>query len=540
MHAPSGAFGAERIQPPWLEQALAPWRACRQRILVVADGALDFNESNGLGLTELLGTLATSDPFGLHPIVTIAHRDDNERKASVAIKTRFAFLRDFRFIDANRPEALMHGDDRHFDQIWLFGSGTVPIADDEVRVIARFMQARGGVFATGDHEHLGSGLSARLPRVRKMRAWFGPPSPGRPRYDNVPMLYDGCDIAPRRVFAHVSSQAPRCWIVHPLMRQGARSGASFGAISVLPRPPRDVECLSGIALGDAYALVNGVDPNEFPMLPFSRVRLSPEIVATALSSARHVDQGPTRPRCIGLISAYDGHRVGVGRIVCDSTWHHFINVNLNGMGADPPHRGLYDRLGYPTEALRDVTRYYENIAGWLGQVRHCRWFVDILVQRFKTPLLEELVDAHATPQWAQCVDLGHKVGAALDAVRGRGTGFDLVRDALVDLPAASALAGIHEVDALARYEPALLPSEEFASGLLGAMAHEVIARLPDNAWELAPRFTAMARPLELADHVISLGLERGLKLAAAYYEQAARHTLDLVHALQPVRVEPAS
>ena len=30
-------------------------------------------------------------------------------------------------------------------------------------------------------------------------------------------------------------------------------------------------------------------------------------------------------------ATYDGHRADVGRVVCDSTWHHFVNVNLTGI-----------------------------------------------------------------------------------------------------------------------------------------------------------------------------------------------------------------
>ena len=44
-------------RPPWLDDILVPWRICAQRILVVADG-LDFNESNGFGLTRFLLALA--------------------------------------------------------------------------------------------------------------------------------------------------------------------------------------------------------------------------------------------------------------------------------------------------------------------------------------------------------------------------------------------------------------------------------------------------------------------------------------------------
>ena len=38
------------------------------------------------------------------------------------------------------------------------------------------------------------------------------------------------------------------------------------------------------------------------------------------------------PRAFGVIGAYDGHQGGVGRIAVDSTWHHFININIDGTG----------------------------------------------------------------------------------------------------------------------------------------------------------------------------------------------------------------
>ena len=74
-----------------------------------------------------------------------------------------------------------------YDEIWLFGfegfdgpnfpvgPGTGEpggVTDGELAAFTKFMQAGGGVFATGDHDGLGSALCGRIPRVRYMRKWY--------------------------------------------------------------------------------------------------------------------------------------------------------------------------------------------------------------------------------------------------------------------------------------------------------------------------------------------------------------------------------
>ena len=49
-----------------------------------------------------------------------------------------------------------------------YNSGTNdrrPISDDELLAIARFMEAGGGVYATGDHDSVGSDMAGRIPRA---------------------------------------------------------------------------------------------------------------------------------------------------------------------------------------------------------------------------------------------------------------------------------------------------------------------------------------------------------------------------------------
>lgn len=75
-----------------------------------------------------------------------------------------------------------------YDEIWMFGfdgNSVNPedqppdppppltfISDAGLAAIARFMDGGGGVFATGDHDGLGSVMCGKIPRVRSMRKWF--------------------------------------------------------------------------------------------------------------------------------------------------------------------------------------------------------------------------------------------------------------------------------------------------------------------------------------------------------------------------------
>jgi hypothetical protein len=54
-----------------------------------------------------------------------------------------------------------------------------------------------------------------------------------------------------------------------------------------------------------------------------------------------------------IVAAYDGTSAGVGRIVADSTWHHYFNVNLIGF---PPDGHVRPQLA----------QFYVNLAVWLS------------------------------------------------------------------------------------------------------------------------------------------------------------------------------
>ena len=394
-------IGPRPTRGSWLEDALPDHlQRCRQRILVVTDG-LSFEATQIFGLTEFLAELGAMTPT---PTITTRLR------GAAAVP---AFVFDATITTSN------------YDQVWLFGSTGTPLSASEIGVMWAFMEAGGGVFATGDHEDLGFALCGELPRVRKMRDWRTVPMVNEridtltnPGLDRTVQFDDQSDEFPQRIFPHYSASGSE-WYPHPLLRSPLRD------IDVLPDHPHESVCLSGSNLGDRYAL-HGMNLVEFPADGGSP--LSPQIIASSVSAGRHIadrSKPPTTPRIFGAISVWDGHRVNKGRIVTDATWHHFVNLNLNGVGTTRPGLAGTDRL--------QIGRYYRNIATWLApQARQmCHRYLSVIVERYAYPLFEEWPPQFPDPcPWKETVALGRRVEAALDANLGSGYTAELVNDAL--------------------------------------------------------------------------------------------------------------
>jgi len=66
-------------------------------------------------------------------------------------------------------------------------------------------------------------------------------------------------------------------------------------------------------------------------------------------------------RRLNLLAAYDGDAVGLGRIISDSSWHHYLNFNLERLSADHLDVPAADQIGL----------FYSNLVVWLApqQVR---------------------------------------------------------------------------------------------------------------------------------------------------------------------------
>jgi hypothetical protein len=157
----------------------------------------------------------------------------------------------------------------------------------------------------------------------------------------------------------------------------------MGRIDVFPDHPHEGE-VRVPAPGELTQKVGGVE--EYPP-DASGQRVVPEVVAwgrvragnTTRSTGPNGMKIPTIAHSFGVVSAYDGHRANsMGRVVCDSTWHHFVNVNLIGV----VEGGVFDEFAIPGEsatkhdgflstpaglaALNKIKNYYTNIGVWIS------------------------------------------------------------------------------------------------------------------------------------------------------------------------------
>jgi hypothetical protein len=359
------AVEGARFSPHW-GVSPGPWLwATRLRVLMVIDGRInDRSDPGDFGLGPVLGTLRKQFAWWVKIEVDVAKRDGSSAYGILGDTIRY---RGFRFTQAGF-------DIDAYDQVWFFGDhpgeasdgltddGIVddpaysPMSVAELRVVAQWMDRGGGVFATGDHGLLGASMCSRIPRVGSMRKWthaqgvppregpgrhetltsVWPTDPGSWEFDNLPQ--------PIRPVFRASPNGPIFTGLrpHPLLC------APTGPIVVLPDHMHEGAVVPAhqVNLGRTFEF-NGYQRAEYPSRPPLRPR--PDVIAHGSTT------NPDAPaREFGLISVYDGEPVGCGRVVVDSTWHHWLSMNLLGL-----------RDHNPT-AYQQIQAYHRNVALWLA------------------------------------------------------------------------------------------------------------------------------------------------------------------------------
>lgn len=257
-----------------------------------------------------------------------------------------------------------------FDEFWVVGWGNEPndsehpayeLTDDEVYDLATWMY-RGGVMVTGDHsqppgdeqcgdEHKdllarGFALGHRIPRAGQLRVWQGPPT--------------NCD-----------STTLELSDTHNTLATDDRGGGT--PLSENDEFPQLLEELQSLHFLFFYGLdANGhpIQIRSFPdhqhegrvLVPKTFDKFwpprppDPEVVASGRDK-----RFPNNPRIYELVVAYDGDEAGVGRIVADSSFHHFINLNLRKIPSMDEARNLV-----PGTPLDQIAQFYANLALWLA------------------------------------------------------------------------------------------------------------------------------------------------------------------------------
>jgi hypothetical protein len=370
------------------------------RVLMVLDGEYRFTGADATGTRDFTYTTLVNALETAGHQVTKAHRQSD---TSGGVLQTFNFDTSVNLLD--------------FDVLWLIGhngrnavdsTGTsAPSIDDtQIRAIARFMAAGGGVFATGDHDSIGSVMCGRIPRVRSMRCWFGvndsasPMPAGFPR--NFPVITSlradttqrssGSNYGGDTTFVWFENQSdstpqpitPSASPAHPILRRGGSD------IVIYPDHMHEGQTL-GEVMGYNYTQslpFAGESFTEYPVVAAHREM--PKIIATGKTTAfasRTVTGGgfvgnnseASGLKNVNTLSVYDGRVAGVGRIVTGSTFHHYIDINLTGdSSVDTPaditsagtdaqkNHGFNDAAAPVFDTIKTV---YVNIVNWLARPR---------------------------------------------------------------------------------------------------------------------------------------------------------------------------
>jgi hypothetical protein len=279
----------------------------------------------------------------------------------------------------------------------------------------------GGVLILGDHSNpvvdqsvppvnllwnLGRALGGSVLRAGKMRVWEGPPGADRAEGqvntsgdNDMVSMPNQEDNVPQAIFpvfwdVHIGHSFQRHW--HPLFIGPPSDGNPLGIIRIMADH------------GHEGALVQPaeLEPPEWPTAP-GGYQPKPVVVA----HGTNMDTGERVP----LVSAYDGHPAGVGRIVAHTTWHHFVNVNLHGFL-------LPD--GSPDESLQILGQYFNNLVWYLMPHRQkdgtlgsaLEWLTDSAIIR----------DLRGAPLGV----LGRAAYVVLNEVASRGQIQDLLHQAV--------------------------------------------------------------------------------------------------------------
>lgn len=355
------------------------WRRCKVNVLIVCDGGLNYGTGD-FGLSEFLTAFNQLEATTwVDYQVTLAHRGGITNSLNPVVVNHISNFNFETSVTLNE-----------FDQVWLFGiSSGGTITPNEKNAIAAYMNGGGGLFATGDHGRLGNTMCGDIIRVKDMRYWDNTPSPandvnevsmsGRRRNDtNRPAVGDATSIW----FDNQSDEIPQSIAVrtfgagvpHPILSISKNLKAS-GIIDVMPDHPHEGECAP-----ETSFTVNGVT------IPTQIVATSFVLGGSTIGGG--IGKALTDPHCFPSIAVWDGRPANHGRIVVDSTWHHFVNINLNGVGSNIDRPGIQPGLN-PNDFIA-IRQYYMNIATWMTRRKSILcWRKFVLFELFKNSQLIE-------------------------------------------------------------------------------------------------------------------------------------------------------
>ncbi len=395
---------------------LRPWRLKTYvDILIVVDTEISVSPVNSFGIASVIELLRDTQVGCMRFRVDIALRSDEPFSRLSSPSATQPKYRGFRF------NSVHDGDDviDRYEQIWCFGfkpsnSGSdsdaeidmafaLPTTNAELEKLDDWMSTKkGGLFGTGDHHFLGASMCRKIPRLGTMRRWTN--ADGVPPIGNIndPDTGDRIDTLrpPPPVSDYVAggplalSNSPHQGdlTVQPIRWTTWRSlywpfpfrlkkrphpvlcHPTLGPIDVMPDHAHEGLCVPSPDLGASKQFNS--EP-EYPDATGGGVKPQPEIIAYGSnldSDNWRFAKGEQPGRNNNpMIAVYDGHTAGVGRVATDSTWHHWMDVNINNIRAAD------------NNDWKKISRYFINLAVWLnppGFSTQC-FYLSVVVSHFQ-------------------------------------------------------------------------------------------------------------------------------------------------------------
>ncbi len=266
------------------------------------------------------------------------------------------------------------GNGEPFDEIWFFGlqqaNTQTPLfgsshdgpfnelTDNEIAALRQWMGTEngghgGGVLMTGDHSGtapgrlrdtnlsnrflgLGRAIGHAVPRAGALRTWEGSPTAqAGDTFSTITSFGNQGDRFPQHLnLLNVNGDGDpdENGQPHPLFFYSQDE-----YIRVFPDHHHE----------GAVSIPQTFDQQEWPDGPFGQ-QVRPHVVAQSVDIRRGQQ--------LNIIATYNGDLANVGRIVADSTWHHYTNVNLDGFEHPAPIGSESDQIG----------QFYGNLAMWLA------------------------------------------------------------------------------------------------------------------------------------------------------------------------------
>lgn len=417
---------------------LFPWwrQPTKIRILMYADGSVTF--TGGFGGLQYVKTVLESQLYFYADFeITVAHRDGIPDAPDLPPKK----LNELEILD-------------NFDEIWFFGFHTEPdLSGEERALLDEFMGSgeRRGVLVTGDHFDRGRSIAGQITRAGKMRQYPAPDSDAR---DFNSTLVVGADQNDRFDENDQHDDRPQKIRLTPFPHwTPARHRGGFRPHPVMCGPHGPIDVFPDHKHEGEAVTPEQPDADEWPTV--NGHRELPVVIACGRISDPNSDKFGQE---IGLVSAYDGHKVNLGRIVADSSWHHWFDKNLLGIPFQSPPNPYagFDATPEGRAVLTKLDAYFLNCATWLAPpdkqaAMRCDawWFV------LWTDSITELSEDAPLP---------HLGAEALEALNGFASSC-AVTDWVLDIPAFKEQISNQQLARIfGQFEFVNLPFEQYVAG----------------------------------------------------------------------------